>query len=316
MIFIIQVDNEITTPEVSTPSGTLLSTSQENIEKYVVIPESNQSDTPINIYSYINKETSLYEEQCDLKSIKIDINTVKSDLKSLNDDMKTVMETLNTTLNSQGVIHDTLKSILLQVTEQQVKNEEFIKKSITEKQNHSLMLKPIKDLKDLEEFEKKLMDSDYSEDLQRKLSVLCTKGAGKGTTSAYAIIDVLFERQFFKSCSWTGASRSQNESTEKICFKGFSKTIGFFFDIIHKLDSSFHLTDCHKFFKTIMRNADQRCKNEPKRASTKKCRGKKSVEMSFSEDLVTNETSPKQPIDKQTAGNQIEVADDMEKFFV
>lgn len=91
--------------------------------------------------------------------------------------MKTVMETLNTTLNNQA-IHDTLKSILFQVTELQVKNEEFIKKFITEKQNNSLMLKPIKDLKDLEEFEKKLMDSDYSEDLQRTLSVLCTKGVG------------------------------------------------------------------------------------------------------------------------------------------
>lgn len=302
MIFIVQGNYRITTPE---ESGTLLSTSHENIEKYVVIPECNQSDPPL-IYSYINKETSLSEEQCDLKSIKIDINTVKSDLKSINDNLKNIMETLNTTLNNQAVIHDTLKTMMLQVTELQVTNEEFIKKSLTEKQNQSLMFKKIKDLKDLEEFEKSLIDSDYSENLQKKLSVFCTKGTGNGTTSAYAIIDVLFERQFFKSCSWTGASRSQNESTEKICFKGFSKTIGFVFDMIHKLDSSYYLTDCHKFFKTILRNADQRCKNEPKRASTKKCKGKKSVE-----------TPPKQPpIDKQTAGNQIEVEDVTEEIFV
>ncbi|XP_049693944.2 uncharacterized protein LOC126054091 isoform X3 [Helicoverpa armigera] len=295
---------EITTPKESTPSETPLSAPQENIEKYIVIPESNQSDTPI-IYSYINKETSLSEEQCELKSMKIDITTIKSDLKSINDDMKTIMGTLNTTLNNQAVLHETLKSILLQVTEIQVTNEEFIKKSITEKQNHSLMLKPIQDLKDLEEFENKLMDSDYREDLLRKFSVFGTKGTGKGITRAYTIIDILFERKFFKSCSWTGASRSQNETTEKICLKGFSKMIGFFFEVIYKQDSSFHLTDCHNFFKTILRNADQRAKSKQLRTSASKCRGKNSAKRTSSE----NPTST-----PQTTGNQLEVEDVTEEI--
>ncbi|RVE41708.1 hypothetical protein evm_013639 [Chilo suppressalis] len=332
---IVQADYEITTPSPAelTPSETLMSASQENVEKYVVIPESNQSDTPM-LYSYINKEISLSEEQCEIKSIKTDINNIKSDLKSINDDMKTIMEVLNTSLNNQGVIDNTLKSILYQVTSLKVMNEEFIKKSITEKQTHSLVLNQIKDLKDLEEFEKKLIDSQYRDDLEKKLSVLCTKGTGQGTTSSYTIVDILFERQFFKLCSWTGATRSsENDPAEKICFKSFSKTIGFFFEIIHKMDSSFNLTDCHKFFKTILRNAEQRCKIEPKRASTKKCRGKKGVKKTSSEsrvtnetpsdnktsseNLATNETPPKQPfVDKQTAGNQRELDNVTEEIFV
>lgn len=76
-----------------------------------------------------------------------------------------------------------------------------------------------------------------------------SKGIGRGITSAYAIIDIIFERQFVKACSWTGASRSQDKPTEKICFKGFTKTLNFFYDIIHEYDPSFNLNDCYTFFK-------------------------------------------------------------------
>lgn len=82
----------------------------------MVIPESNnnnQSDSPL-IYSCI---TSASEEQWHSKSVEEDIKSIKNDIKSINNDITNVMETLNTAINYQNVIFETLKTILLKVTE-------------------------------------------------------------------------------------------------------------------------------------------------------------------------------------------------------
>ncbi|KAI8432609.1 hypothetical protein MSG28_013595 [Choristoneura fumiferana] len=166
-----QVATDENTPAASTSSGTQGALG-ENMETYLVIPNSNQADTPI---IYIDKATNSSKENCqlnyDLKSIENDINIIKRDIKSINDDNKTILEILNTILNNQAVIHNAVEPIERKVTELQVANEEFIAKSIKEKRNHALGLQPIKDTKDIEELEKKLLDSNYREDLQRKLSV-------------------------------------------------------------------------------------------------------------------------------------------------
>lgn len=154
------------------------------METYVVIPDSSQTETPIilNVNKGLSSSEENYQLNYDLKSIEQDINIIKRDIKSINDDNKTIMEVLSTILNNQAIIHKAVEPIERKVTELQVVNEEFIAKSISEKRNHALGLQPIKDTQDLEELEKKLLDSNYREDLQRKLSVLCTKGLGKRTT--------------------------------------------------------------------------------------------------------------------------------------
>lgn len=201
----------------------------------------------------------------------------------MQEDIKTIKEMQVTLNNNQVILSETLNTALLKITQIQVQFEKFIEKSLTQKKFTEVGLAPIKNLKELNEFEERLNDPKFNEDMQLKLGALCTKGVGQGTTNSYSIVDFIFDRKFLKSCSWTGVSRVQKptqnelaehvpEAPEKLCFKSFSKIINFFFAIIRKTDETFTFPECQKFFKTILRNATVRCKEFHQRASTKKVR--------------------------------------------
>lgn len=98
----------------------------------------------------------------------------------------------------------------------------------------------------MEEFERKLDQPDTRDELYRQFSIILNQGVGKGTTNAYSLIDAIFDRKFFTQCSWPGVSKGD---ATKICFKGFTKIINFFFNnIVHEFDETFTKAQLTNFF--------------------------------------------------------------------
>lgn len=220
------------------------------------------------------QEINLGTENIDDQSILI-LNQAMQ-MQQIQEDIQAIKQDVKTILNNQNALFELQSKLLLKHSEFQIQFEEYIKlSSKSQVLNQDDAIKIIKNLNDLDNFEKNLSDAILKEEYRKKLHVLCNKGSGKGTSNAYYLIDHLFDREFLKGCSWTGSSKKDSD-TEKICFKAFQKTIQFFFDIVHESDKTFTKADCEKFFKIVLKNARQRCEsNKRASASRQRVKGKK-----------------------------------------
>lgn len=95
----------------------------------------------------------------------------------------------------------------------------------------------IQNKEQLQNLEQLLLSSDKVSEIKKQLSVVCGKGKGREINNAYALIDAMFNRNFLKSCSWAGGSRT---TSSKICFKSFTNVIKLFMNIIHESDTLSH----------------------------------------------------------------------------
>ncbi|KAJ2953477.1 hypothetical protein O0L34_g1073 [Tuta absoluta] len=181
------------------------------------------------------------------------------------DEIKDIKESISSIMANQKILYEIQTNICVKVSEIQTELRSFIKMSASQKTaNEESTL--IKNNKDLEEFEQKLLDRTFKENMKMKFVGVCTKGLGKGGVNAYHLIDSMFDRNFLKQCTWTGFSKKE---AKKICFKGFTRTISLFFDIIHASDESFVKQDCDKFFKTILKNAHKRSESNQRMSAPK-----------------------------------------------
>lgn len=231
-------------------------------------------------------------------------NDVLPKVNEISESLQIVTPTLQTISENQQIIFTTQNKILSKLSEMQTQFEEIAKQLFKQTdRSQSSDIKPISTLKEFQDFENLLStdDSTIMSELKNKLSVVCSKGIGKGYNNAYMLIDVLFERTFLKDCSWAGGSKS---GQNKISFKSFTNTIKFFFNIIHEADNQFTLVECHKFLKIILRNSRQRCNNKQLRLSSKKNRQKKikntpqSQTVESAESMLNKNTTPEsQPVE-------------------
>lgn len=208
-------------------------------------------------------------------------------IDEISEGLKTVTASLNTINENQQVLFGIQNNILSKLAEMQTQFDEIAIQLFKPKENtESLNIKPITSLKEFQEFENLLStdDPEVISQLKNKFSVVCSKGKGKGYNNAYILIDVLFERNFLRDCSWAGGSKSDKI---KICFKSFRNTIKFFFDTLHESDEDFTLVDCHKFLKIILRNSLQRSITKQLRLSSKKNRPKKTKNTPHSQPFET-----------------------------
>lgn len=230
----------------------------------------------------INQEPKSFTQEINLvpstenidESIFILNQDNNAQMQEMKEDIQAIKQDIKTILNNQNALFELQSKILVKQSEFQIQFEEYIKLSSKSEFLNNDAIDIIKNLNDLENFEKNLSDLKLKDEYAKKLHILCNKG-GKGTSNAYYLIDHLFDREFLKECSWTGSSKKDSD-TEKVCFKAFQKTIQFFFDIVHNSDKTFTKADCEKFFKIVLKNARQRCESN-KRASTSRQRikGKK-----------------------------------------
>lgn len=203
------------------------------------------------------------------------VTNIGNKISEVLESIKTIIASINTINENQQILFENQNKIMSQLSEMHTQNEEIIRQSLKPlNKSQTTDIKPISSSEEFREFENLLSTNDpvIMSDLKNKLLVVCSKGKGKGYNNAYILIDVLFERNFLKECSWAGGSKSEKT---KICFKSFTNTIKFFFNVIRASDEEFTLVDCHKFLKIILRNALQRSNNKQLRLSSKKNRQKK-----------------------------------------
>ncbi|GBP21917.1 hypothetical protein EVAR_7130_1 [Eumeta japonica] len=194
---------------------------------------------------------------------------IEPEISTPTKEIKAIKESIATIIANQNALYEIQTNMCVKISEIQTEIRSFIKVSASQK---TIDGEPIliKNIKDLEEFEKKLSNRTFKENMLMKFVGVCSKGLGKGV-NAYHLVDSLFERNFLKQCTWTGFSKKE---AVKICFKAFTRTISLFFDIIHATDESFTKVDCDKFFKTILKNAHKRSESN-QRMSAPKVRVKK-----------------------------------------
>lgn len=128
----------------------------------------------------------------------------------------------------------------------------------------------IKNKEQLDEFEKNLSDPEKRQMLWDKYTMLFSRKEN-GVTCAYILIDALFCRKFITQCSWSGGSRG---SGSKIPLKIYTNIITFFHEIIHECDNNFSLMECHKFIKSVLKNAIKRSESKQERMSVQRNRRK------------------------------------------
>ncbi|XP_045769184.1 uncharacterized protein LOC123870065 [Maniola jurtina] len=180
-------------------------------------------------------------------------------------EIEAIKESIATIIANQNSLHEIQTNMCVKISEIQTELRSFIKMSVSQKRvDEEPTL--IKNIKDLEEFEKNLSNRTFKDNMLMKFVGVCSKGLGKGGVNAYHLVDSLFERNFLKQCTWTGFSKKE---AVKICFKAFTRTISLFFDIIHATDESFTKVDCDKFFKTILKNAHKRSESNQRMSAPK-----------------------------------------------
>ncbi|XP_061716896.1 uncharacterized protein LOC133524770 [Cydia pomonella] len=258
----------------------LVENDQENIAAAMLekenIPPGENYDAAVNIVQTL-EPNSLPEtidlgcENTDNQSQNILILNQDVPLQQIQEDIQALKHDLKTILTNQNALFELQNKLLLKHSEFQTQFEEYIKlSSKLPAQDRDDGINTIKTSNDFDDFERNLLDAVFKEDHKKKLRGLCSRGSGKGTSNAYYLIDHLFDREFLKSCTWTGSSK---KDPVKICFKARERTINFFHDIVKESDETFSKADCEKFFKIILKNAHQRCESN-KRASSARQRTK------------------------------------------
>ncbi|XP_053601038.1 uncharacterized protein LOC128669864 [Plodia interpunctella] len=134
----------------------------------------------------------------------------------------------------------------------------------------------------LDDFEQDLKDQDKRNALYKKIVDICQY---RGETGPYFLIDLMFTRQFIAKCSWSGGSRGDES---KIPFKIYNNTINFFQQVTQNFEETFSMVECHKFLKSVLKNALKRSESKGLRASHRKKR-RTQLEMYYIDDITDGE---------------------------
>ncbi|XP_061717620.1 uncharacterized protein LOC133525352 [Cydia pomonella] len=191
----------------------------ENNENNAVPPPGQDTTNEITIYEVLATILHKFEQ-------------IQEDIKTLSGEFKIITE-------NQQALFQNQNNMLLKFAESQTQFEEFVHKSYASTENTKKHdVKPISNKKDLQELELLLADPDFKAKFRNTLEVGCSKGKKRGTTNAYAVIDILFQRSFLCECSWTGGSRTEGSKT---CLKSFTNIFDLFFSVLHESDPDFIL---------------------------------------------------------------------------
>lgn len=196
---------------------------------------------------------------------RIEYKRINRKLDSLEAKMSTILE--NQTIMSLN------QAALSNMFEEFMKSSGYAKDLKPDPKKFGVDFSIIEKEDDLENFEHKLQNPVYRENLERKFSILSGRDDGNGINIAYRLIDLMFSREFMTQCSWSGGSREDH--VKKVCFKMFQRTLDFFFTIVRATDHYFTMEDCENFFKRILRNAKRRSLHMNVRQSTKRNRPKR-----------------------------------------
>lgn len=138
----------------------------------------------------------------------------------------------------------------------------------------TLPFEPIDSVEKLTEFEEKLKNETYMNEIVESMAFICGKsGTAIGLDCCYKLIDYFLTRNFVTQCSWTGNTRL-GPGIEKVPLKFFESFRKCFRSIITLADSKFTETECEDFFKRVMKNSIQRQKSGTIRQSKHKRRPK------------------------------------------
>ncbi|XP_045511410.1 uncharacterized protein LOC123706270 [Colias croceus] len=271
------------------------STAAEYIVQYVV----NEPDVETNSGSMV---TLPFETQIPIETQQNnDVNQTIQYLQKILQNQYNMEQKINILETNQKKIFHKLASLSVQLEDgfsKQDLNKNADVVSLAESKlrfdSEAFIIKPIDSIADLEKMESFLLDKKNKIKLLTQYSFVCPKSEGKGATCAYKILDMFLSREFLCKCSWTGGSRKSEET--KFGLKKYKNILNFFFELVRSWDGTYTLTDNENFFKSVLKNSGKRKLNKNERASTKRIRTKK--------------TGPRQ--EKQNAGNQEEIQNDME----
>ncbi|CAH0398763.1 unnamed protein product [Chilo suppressalis] len=235
---------------------------------------------------YIISTSELPNTITDLQNVQIDTNIFEEILKNQNK----ILENQNVILQNQCVMQKMQQCVLdkEEINCKQISNlVVLVEDSFTRlrQQNkretvvslgdanafekESFYIKPLANVKELEELECKLSDNVEKSLLEQRFEFLCTRSAGKGINCAYKLLDIIFRRDFLCKCSWSGGSRG---NATKIGLKGFKNVLSFFYNMVHSWDPLYTYEDNENFFKMVTKNATKRSEIKDLRASTKRKR--------------------------------------------
>lgn len=265
-------------------------------------PQAASLDEGPQEFSFQN--ITINEDLILVDTLATKIDTLMSKINAIETNQAALQANINVVLENQKLCYEGQQLMMLNLSQTLTQFEEFMKRKT---QNTEILdFQRINDCVQLRRLEQLLENPEQELELKRKLASVCGKGKGRGINNAYALVDVMFDRKFLKTCSWAGGSRS---TESKICFKSFTKVIKFFFDIVFESDNSFTLTECHIFLKNVLKNSSQRCKSKNLRTSTTKHRPKKKSnvdttlpEVSTDGHQLSENTLPEevQPIERNT----------------
>lgn len=231
-------------------------------------PEANTLSEGPQEFSFQN--ITITEDMILGDSIATKIDTLISKINDIEANQATLQANINVILENQKLSLESQQLIMQNLSQTLTQFEEYMNKS--KNKITCVDFQHIVNNEQLRCLEHSLENPEKEFELKKKLAYICGKGKGRGVNNAYALIDVMFDRQFLKTCSWAGGSRS---TETKVCFKSFTKVIKLFFEIVLDSDNSFTLNECHNFFKNVLKNSTQRCKSKNLRTSTTKHRPKK-----------------------------------------
>ncbi|KAL4702371.1 hypothetical protein ACJJTC_018283 [Scirpophaga incertulas] len=254
---------------------------------HTVTKNLNQ-ETPILISEYQNIDNMYSEEPTGIRDFNstgpiyvadniiapTSPDRIVTNVIGIDDAMSLILQKLDCMKEDINKLFDNQKKILFKLTETNTQFEEFIKANSNQTTRHNEStpaIKPVSNLKELQNLENILADPDVKARIKNKIDHLCSKGKGRGTNNAYNLIDVLFQRNFVCQCSWAGGSKS---GSSKICLKSFTNVFDLFFSTINESDPNFKKPDCEKFIKTVLKNSRQRLASKQIRLSTTRCRQK------------------------------------------
>ncbi|RVE41713.1 hypothetical protein evm_013644 [Chilo suppressalis] len=265
------------------------------------VTKNLNQETPILISEYQNIDNMYSEEPTGIRDLNstgpiyMADNTIAptspdrivADVIGIDDAMSLILQKLDSLKEDINKLSENQKKIMFKLTETNTQFEEFIKTNNNQTTRHNEstpVIKPVCNLKELQNLENMLADPDFKARIKNKIDLLCSKGKGRGTNNAYNLIDVFFQRNFLCQCSWAGGSKS---GSSKICLKSFTNVFDLFLSTINESDPCFKKPDCEKFIKTVLKNSRQRLESKQIRLSTTRCRQKvKTITKS-----VVNETS-------------------------
>lgn len=178
---------------------------------------------------------------------------------------------VETVADNQKLLLDNQQSILKKIAQlsndfTQFTSQPIMIENVQRKENEFEL---ITNISMLQKFEDMLKNPDIKQEIRNKLSVVCSKGKGKGYNNCFMLIDTMFSRKFMTECSWLGGSRMESP---KVRFKSFVNTVNLFFEIIHDSDVTFTKMDCEIFLKRIIKNSKKRFVSKGLRTSTQRIR--------------------------------------------